>query len=94
MTFKDTSVLINDQEEQNEDHNVLENIELQSSFKQKMQQRRKQQQTGGIDESRSILPQYDDQEEAEIEERRKTRITLVGEGATAGRSKQEALDLI
>ena len=94
MTFKDTSVLINDEEEQNEDHNVLENIELQSSFKQKMQQRRKQQQTGGIDESRSILPQYDDQEEAEIEERRKTRITLVGEGATAGRSKQEALDLI
>ena len=42
MTFKDTSVLIND-EEQNEDHNVLENIELQSSFKQKMLQRRKQQ---------------------------------------------------
>ena len=33
MTFKDTSVLINDEEEQNDDHNVLENIELQSSFK-------------------------------------------------------------
>ena len=29
-----------------------------------------------------------------MEERRKTRITLAGEGATAGRSKQEALDLI
>jgi hypothetical protein len=43
MTFKDTSVLLNDEEEPNEDHNVLENIELQSSFKQKMQQRRKQQ---------------------------------------------------
>ena len=40
MTFKDTSVLINDEDEPNEDHNVLENIELQSSFKQKMQQRR------------------------------------------------------
>jgi hypothetical protein len=43
MTFKDTSVLVNDEEDQNEDHNVLENIELQSSFKQKMLQRRKQQ---------------------------------------------------
>ena len=43
MTFKDTSVLLNDEDEPNEDHNVLENIELQSSFKQKMQQRRKQQ---------------------------------------------------
>lgn len=36
MTFKDSSVLMADDEEE-----LLENIELQSSFKQKMSQRRK-----------------------------------------------------
>ena len=36
MTFKDSSVLMADDEEE-----LLENIELQSSFKQKMSERRK-----------------------------------------------------
>ena len=41
MTFKDTSVLVNDEDEGAGDHNLLENIELQSSFKQRMHQRRR-----------------------------------------------------
>ena len=97
MTFKDTSVLVNDEDEGGE-HNLLENIELQSSFKQRMHQRRRQQAIdgGSNDEARKILPQYDDEEEAEQEERRRARITLVGNHATesAGRTKQEALDEI
>ena len=57
MTFKDTSVLVNDEEEDAGEHNLLENIELQGSFRQKMQQRRKQQSSGAMDdESRRILP--------------------------------------
>ncbi len=39
MTFRDASVIIADDGEEEE---VLENIELQSSFKQKMNQKRKQ----------------------------------------------------
>jgi hypothetical protein len=57
MTFKDTSVLVNDEDEGGE-HNLLENIELQSSFKQRMHQRRRQQAIdgGSNDEARKILP--------------------------------------
>ena len=99
MTFKDTSVLVNDDDQDGEnDQNLLENIELQSSFKQRMHLRRRQQgiEGAGSEEARKILPQYDDEEEAENEERRKARITLVGNsaGESAGRTKQQALDEI
>jgi predicted P-loop ATPase len=61
MTFKDTHVIIQDNEEED---NVLENIELQSSFKQKMLQRRKAESAGiTMDQDRRVLPQYDEDEE-------------------------------
>ena len=60
MTFKDSSVLMADDEEE-----LLENIELQSSFKQKMSERRKA--TGYEDDTnKKVLPQYEEEDEAEI----------------------------
>jgi|LauGreDrversion4_2_1035121.scaffolds.fasta_scaffold786345_1 hypothetical protein len=87
MTFKDSHVIVQDNEE--EDANVLENIELQSSFKQKMLQRRKAGATAEFGVER-VLPQYDEEEE-EIERKRKARITLAGEGGI-GKSKEERME--
>lgn len=44
MTFKDASVL---QTDEYDDDQILENIEMQSSFKQRMQLRKKQQAKAG-----------------------------------------------
>ena len=85
MTFKDTHVIMEDHEEDN----VLENIELQSSFKQKMLQRRKLE-NAAMDQERRVLPQYDEDEE-EQEKKRKARITIAGDGGL-GKSKEEKLE--
>jgi hypothetical protein len=89
MTFRDNTVL----DEENED--LLENIELQSSFKQKMLMKRKQEgavtkyngteagAAAALEGAGNILSHYDDpDEEARL---RKDRITLADDG---GRSKE------
>ena len=97
MTFKDASVLMPDNDEGDEE--MLENIELQSSFKQKMVQRRKAQASaasayngnGGDEiELKKVLPQYDDGEEEELN-KKKSRITLSKEG-DAGLNKEQVLE--
>ena len=87
MTFKDTHVIVQDNEDED---NVLENIELQSSFKQKMLQRRKAENATSMDQDKRVLPQYDEDEE-EQENKRKARITLAGDGGL-GKSKEEKLE--
>ena len=79
LTLKDASVL-----DEDADDAVLENIELQSSFRQRMNQKRKQQQidyksSRRIDQTeeglqKNILGQYDDVEEVEDQKRNKIYI--------------------
>ena len=56
-----------------------------------MQQRRKQLQSEETITNKAILPQYDDEDEEETEKRRKSRITLAGDGGV-GLSKEQMLE--
>lgn len=77
MTFKDSSVIVD-----NEDYegDILENVDLQSNFRQRMKLKKQTEAKTGVVSlnglsSKSILPQYDEEDE-EITQKRQSRILL------------------
>lgn len=76
MTFKDSSVIISNDDE----GDVLENVDLQSSFKQKMKMKKQAEASSSTRyDTTKMLPQYDEEDDEE-KQRRQSRIVL----ATAG----------
>lgn len=94
MTFKDSSVIVDNEEEYEGD--VLENQELQSSFRQRMKLKKQSQAAGGYtatnyNGNRSILPQYDEEDE-EVVSKRNNRIILAASRGGVNGQDEDALD--
>ncbi len=63
MTFKDSSVIISNEDE----GDILENIDLQSSFKQRMKMKKQAEVSNiGRYDTTKMLPQYDEDDEEEV----------------------------
>ena len=70
MTFKDSSVIMD-----NDEGDILENIELQSNFKQRMKLKKQSEANGLKSDNNRILPHYDEEDEEE-KVRKQQRIVL------------------
>ena len=90
MTFRDTPVIMGGEANDGAD-DVLENIELQSSFKQKMILMRQKNKQGEGAPQGKVLPQYDEEGAEELEVKKRNRIVLAGDGE-AGRTKEQMLE--
>ena len=90
MTFRDTPVIMGGEANDGAD-DVLENIELQSSFKQKMLLMRQKNKQGEGAPQGKVLPQYDEEGAEELEVKKRNRIVLAGDGE-AGRTKEQMLE--
>ena len=90
MTFKDVSVLVENDEYEGD---VLENVELQSSFRQKLKMK-KQNDNNGYNAGQNvqkILPQYNSEDEDEVA-KKQNRIILSTEGDQSGLTKEQRLE--
>eukprot|EP00347_Sterkiella_histriomuscorum_P013842 403363156 len=94
MVMKDTSVIID-----NEDYegDVLENVDLQSNFRQRMKLKKQQEAKTGIPsngfQSKNILPQYDEEDE-DITAKKQNRILLqsTDNDGVSGMTKEQRLE--
>ena len=97
MTFKDSSVIISNDDEDAGD--ILENVDLQSNFKQRMKLK-KQAEASGIgmrQDGSKMLPQYDEEDEEETGKKQNRIVLAVTEeedskGGMSHRTKEERME--
>ena len=95
MTFKDTNVIMGD--DINDQEDVLEDVELQSAFRQRLKNKVKAPpaQYDGLngDSKKSVLSKYDDEDE-EISKKKNDRIILRGNGGVVQQAEEGTLESI